>query len=525
MKTRSSSNTSTPKRRTVQRSPTTDTPVAHRTRSNISLATSPLARRSLTPTVPGTLHRHVSRTTRTRMIAKSLQLSFPTAASSSAVPSLYFPPVTIPPSAPVSSTPVDTPGHQFGMQQASASVSAESDHVSDASAAMCTSDDEAGLATANCGLKRQRSPSPSKTQQDCRTELAIYASNDATSIDAATANPMNCDHPAHSTASPSLCGFHCPFDGCSRRHHTFMACSQLVSHLMSTHKDCLADVPQAFWDSIQRRFCSKCARVVCLNRSCTCPPLVAATDLPQCTVDQLRAVWDQMVSSRCGVLSHVPKPVRFQFATLLTSAVRSFNDDPSEEKLYELLLLIRLVLRTTSRGGKKNGRCLTSILLARMDTWKAGRLRELVPQAPSAHRPRSKRTHISMMDQIKPAVDRALADGALSKAAQIVLQSTDRSTSCNDVSKMKECMESLHPKEDQRNLPPPPHQSAVDSIEVTAESIRKAVKSFPLGSSGGPSGLRPAHLSECLDSQAGASLAEALATFVERSWLDFSHRT
>ena len=46
--------------------------------------------------------------------------------------------------------------------------------------------------------------------------------------------------------------------------------------------------------------------------------------------------------------------------------------------------------------------------------------------------------------------------------------------------------------------------------------IAKAVKSFPLGSSGGPSGLRPAHLAECLECDVGTALSSALAIFVEK---------
>ena len=55
---------------------------------------------------------------------------------------------------------------------------------------------------------------------------------------------------------------------------------------------------------------------------------------------------------------------------------------------------------------------------------------------------------------------------------------------------------SLHPHqpEDRRTVPP----SDAAPIEVSAAAVKRAILSFPNGSSGGPDGLRPQHLKDLL---------------------------
>jgi hypothetical protein len=155
--------------------------------------------------------------------------------------------------------------------------------------------------------------------------------------------------------------------------------------------------------------------------------------------------------------------------------------------------------------------------MSRIETWKAGKLHTLVP--PNVVEPcpkRAKREKATTLDLIWPAVERALADGALSKAAQLVLDSSKGPCSREDVEKIQRCMADLHPQESTDNFPPAPPPVDADDVHVSPESVLQAVKSFPLGSSAGPSGLRPAHLSECLDSQGGGPLAGTLAKLAEK---------
>ena len=50
-------------------------------------------------------------------------------------------------------------------------------------------------------------------------------------------------------------------------------------------------------------------------------------------------------------------------------------------------------------------------------------------------------------------------------------------------------------------------------LDFSEAEVRKAISSFPAGSSGGPSGLRPAHLKQLLQSPKAKELVSAVAQF------------
>jgi hypothetical protein len=71
------------------------------------------------------------------------------------------------------------------------------------------------------------------------------------------------------------------------------------------------------------------------------------------------------------------------------------------------------------------------------------------------------------------------------------------------------------PAHSDATFPPPP--SSQVSLTVNSSYVRKAVMSFPAGSTGGPDGLRPQHLKDLISptlGEVGVSFAEALASFV-----------
>ena len=72
----------------------------------------------------------------------------------------------------------------------------------------------------------------------------------------------------------------------------------------------------------------------------------------------LRDLWNSVTEATQthGVLSHIPKPARLQFCSLLTSAIVDFVTLQTEMALLKLLLLPRLVLHSFRRGGNKNSK-------------------------------------------------------------------------------------------------------------------------------------------------------------------------
>ena len=65
------------------------------------------------------------------------------------------------------------------------------------------------------------------------------------------------------------------------------------------------------------------------------------------------------------------------------------------------------------------------------------------------------------------------------------------------------------------SIPPLLQDTAAPSLYVSIEEVAKAIRSFPVGSSGGPDGLRPQHLKDLIDPSSeggGHALLSALAS-------------
>ena len=82
-----------------------------------------------------------------------------------------------------------------------------------------------------------------------------------------------------------------------------------------------------------------------------------------------------------------------------------------------------------------------------------------------------------------------------------------------DLPDIQRCMTELHTKEFSVNYPENHACFASDDYEVLPEMVFNAARSFPFGSSGCPSVLRPAGILECLEYSVGLALAATLARF------------
>ena len=93
----------------------------------------------------------------------------------------------------------------------------------------------------------------------------------------------------------------------------------------------------------------------------------------------------------------------------------------------------------------------------------------------------------------------------MSKAVKMLL-AEEVDPSIDVISALKD----LHPPEASPSVPPCPASVSFDFLPQ-----QKAVNQFPAGSSGGPSGLRPSHLKQCLSCKQ-STLCVALAKFANR---------
>jgi hypothetical protein len=209
---------------------------------------------------------------------------------------------------------------------------------------------------------------------------------------------------------------------------------------------------------------------------------------------------------------------------------------PTWESLHALMCFPKLVLRSSKRAGVKHQRQAAHDMDRRLRLFKEGQLGSLWLEAmadakrvPSERPMRTRQTAQMEEDGVMPTAQvgkiRALVEeGALSKAAKLLLSQGLADSRDPTVDRV---LRELHP-------PPQPHMVAGDALpssapgglahegeeaekaEIWAKRAWSAITSFPPGSAGGPSGLRPTHLKEvCRKLGAGAPLVQALGAFAE----------
>jgi hypothetical protein len=220
---------------------------------------------------------------------------------------------------------------------------------------------------------------------------------------------------------------------------------------------------------------------------------------------------EELLASSVGTLHHIPSSCRKPMAEALGSALRRLHEKNDVQSAWLVATLPRLILFPLARGGRRHNRQVTGILMERLRRWAAGDFESLFREVLSTQKPiRGKPREQQPGDpdvptSIQRAVKAAVNEGALHKATVLLLESSA------PLSNPVDALQKLHPI---RSVPVTPIASSVDSLlELDAPAIIKACKSFPPGSTGGPSGLRPCHLQEMLESDDDFDLAEALAAF------------
>jgi len=134
--------------------------------------------------------------------------------------------------------------------------------------------------------------------------------------------------------------------------------------------------------------------------------------------------------------------------------------------------------------------------MARATQWRLGIREELWEKPESRGPPRgnSRLPKQKLKTNRDKAVERAAAEGSLSKAAKLLLQA-DMPRIDTPVTVIQQAMEALHPCEVVLH---PPLVPVDDMADVCPDEVLCALKSFPMGTSAGPSGLRLCHILESL---------------------------
>ena len=215
------------------------------------------------------------------------------------------------------------------------------------------------------------------------------------------------------------------------------------------------------------------------------------------TVNSLPSM-DSIFAVRLSTLQHVPKGARDSWAALLAELCSSICQDPSNLCAWQkLFMLPRCILANPTRGGRTQWRVTQELVKSRIRRWLAGDFAQLWEDVLAEH---ERYAHKNLKKTISPEslrkanaqrARRAVEDGQYRKA----IQALSSSGLARVTPEILEQMLDKHP-----NSPPPPIPPGTPPPppEISHQDVLRALKSFPSGSSPGPSGLRANHLKEAV---------------------------
>lgn len=210
----------------------------------------------------------------------------------------------------------------------------------------------------------------------------------------------------------------------------------------------------------------------------------------------------EVMAARVRTLKHIPKKARQQWAQALTQAIALVNETQSAEAWTQLLMLPKTVLLAPPRGGKKHATQAAAFTLDRLACWQAGERATLWEDVAAKHSKKHQKTE-TPEDRRKRA-EALCREGFDRKACASLISSgilPESRTTRDEIKK-------LHPQSSPPNCP---ELSSLPTAEdIPMQVVEKVLRSFPLDSAPGPSGLRVQHLLEALTPAARAPLLEQI---------------
>ena len=200
------------------------------------------------------------------------------------------------------------------------------------------------------------------------------------------------------------------------------------------------------------------------------------------------------------VIKHFPKSARTVCCTALTALLTKVTSNPEDVDAWtNLFNFCPTVLNLARKAGSHLS--VTATIKARISQ-PAAVATDTVYKAARTHRKEF---------ALSAAVSTKIEDGNI-KAALRLLCSEDKPADCSDT--VFTSMQDKHPPaaSDRKPVPAP---SSYTPLQVSESVVLQAVRSFPAGSSGGPDGFRPQHLSDLISCKVGGSaLLVAVTGFV-----------
>ena len=268
-------------------------------------------------------------------------------------------------------------------------------------------------------------------------------------------------------------------------------------HTMQSHIDAhmagsiSGDVPAAWLAQHNRQRCAVCGLSVACRFGIhpTCRPEARAAmaghmhDTEPGT-DSLPSILE-IHGSNTPTLRRVPHAARHSWSKALTRALALAHHHNTEAAWKQLLMLPQAVLDAPPRGGKKHHKALAAYTLDRLARWHEGERMALWTSRHSPPKPRRQSRTSQQRRELATGLAREGWDG---KACAALLAEG----LCPETPATVDALKCLHPQ--QPHLQPPDPQQMPPCADITPETVAAALRSFPAGTSPGPTGLRAQHL-------------------------------
>lgn len=204
-----------------------------------------------------------------------------------------------------------------------------------------------------------------------------------------------------------------------------------------------------------------------------------------------------------GVIKHIPKSARSACATHLAALLRAATDHPeAEENWFAVMNWSSSILQPPTRGGKRHN--VSNTIRKRIAEFSSS------TPPPSGVRGTSRQRKLDPQTTLAQAISTKLEDGNLRAAIRLVCSDDTPAAPSRET---LASLEAKHPSASPMDLSLANAQC--NSLSVDQNEVRKAVLSFPAGSSGGPDGLRPQHLKDLVQCrESGSIFLTALTGFV-----------
>jgi len=187
------------------------------------------------------------------------------------------------------------------------------------------------------------------------------------------------------------------------------------------------------------------------------------------------------------LITRIPRAARASVTALLSQILKKIIADPNNKTAWhELLHFGPLILSKPKRGGSK--RNLSNVVKSRVAAWDKDMVSTTnLPTVES--KPTRKLTENSNSCRPQAAAVSTKLEAGNFRAAIRIICSSDTPAQAN-----QDTLNALHAKhpaaaQDRRTIIDPGDNPRFDALQVSREDVMRALRTFPLGSSGEPDGI------------------------------------